>query len=367
MADWTLKRTVFSALPGWHDDDHAAALEALARSDPDKLVKPYRTGSFGIRFDELSPIIKDAAAESQTGNSEARAFFEDRFTPFLIASAGSENGFVTGYYEPIVSASWQKTDVFRYPVYSPPADLVEIDESNPPDGIPSGFRFARKSSEGFEVHPDRGEIERGALAGQDLELAWLSDPVDLFFIHVQGAARLLMDDKSECRITYAAKSGHQFTGPGRILAEIGEIPLEQVTMQSIRSWFRNNPDRITEILWQNHSFIFFRIAGVDDPSMGPVAAAKVPLTTGRSIAVDRLIHTFGTPFFIDGPDVAMPDGQQLRRLMIAQDTGSAIIGPARADVFFGSGYEAGERAGVVKNEAQFYILVPDITVERLKL
>src|SRR5690606_18792813 len=144
---------------------------------------------------------------------------------------------------------------------------------------------------------DRGEIERGALAGRGLELAWLADPVDGFFIHVQGAARLRLPDGSERRITYAAQSAHPFTGPGRVLVEKGELAADKVTMQSIRAWFREHPDRVDEILWQNRSFIFFKEAPVDDPALGPIAAAKVPLTPGRSIAVDRLVHTFGTPFF----------------------------------------------------------------------
>ena len=175
---------------------------------------------------------------------------------------------------------------------------------------------------------------------------------------VQGAARLHMVDSRMIRVTYAAKSGQRFTGPGRILAELGEIPLEKVTMQSIRAWFSAHPGQVDEILWRNRSYIFFREAAVDDPALGPAAAAKVPLTPGRSIAVDRLLHTFGTPFHINAPSLTAFDGRPFRRLMIAQDTGSAIIGEARGDLFAGSGDAAGEIAGVVRNEADFYALVP---------
>jgi membrane-bound lytic murein transglycosylase A len=194
--------------------------------------------------------------------------------------------------------------------------------------------------------------------GRGLEIAWLEDKVDAFFIHVQGAARLRMTDGRPMRVTYAAKTGQRFTGPGRVLAELGEIPLEKVTMQSIRAWFGAHPDRIDEILWRNRSYIFFREAPVDDPALGPIAAAKVPLTPGRSVAVDRLLHTFGTPFFIDAPTLTAFGGQGFRRLMIAQDTGSAIVGPARGDLFAGSGDAAGEIAGVVRNRADFYALLP---------
>ncbi len=190
-------------------------------------------------------------------------------------------------------------------------------------------------------------------------MAWINDPVDVFFIHVQGAARLNMTDGSVKRVTYAAKSGHRFSGAGRILAELGEIQLAEVTMQSIRRWFRDNPGRINEILWQNRSFIFFREAPVEDPALGPVAAAKVPLTPGRSVAVDRLLHTFGTPFFIDAPLLDAFNGEPFRRLMIAQDTGSAITGAARGDLFTGCGDAAGEIAGVIRHPADFYVLAPN--------
>ncbi len=220
------------------------------------------------------------------------------------------------------------------------------------------FALVRMTAAGTVEYFDRAAIEQGALDGKNLEIAWLEDPVDVFFIHVQGAARLIMTDGRLQRVTYAAKSGHRFSGPGQKLVNLGEISQKDVTMQSIRSWFRENPARISEILWQNRSFIFFRDAPVDDPALGPVAAAKVPLSPGRSVAVDRLLHTFGTPFFIDAPTLTAFDGKPFRRLMIAQDTGSAITGPARGDLFAGSGFAAGEIAGVVRHPADFYALVP---------
>ena len=173
----------------------------------------------------------------------------------------------------------------------------------------------------------------------------------------------MMTDGSLRRVTYAAKTGQRFTGAGKVLVELGEIPLADVTMQSIRAWFRAHPERVDEILWNNRSYIFFREAPVEDGALGPVAAAKVPLTPGRSLAVDRLLHTFGTPFFIDAPDLLAFGGAPFRRLLIAQDTGSAITGRARGDLFAGSGFEAGEIAGVVRNRADFFALVPRGLVE----
>ncbi|WP_292331466.1 MltA domain-containing protein, partial [Mesorhizobium sp.] len=231
---------------------------------------------------------------------------------------------VTGFYEPEVEASPVRTERFAVPLLSRPPDLIDIDDSNRPAGIDAYLAFARRTDNAPVEYFDRGAIERGALAGQNLEIAWLAEKVDAFFIHVQGAARLKMTDGRLARVTYAAKSGQRFIGPGKILSELGEIPLEKVTMQSIRAWFKAHPKRVDEILWQNRSYIFFREAAVDDAALGPIAAAKVPLTPGRSIAVDRLLHTFGTPFYIDAPTLTAFDEKPFRRLMIAQDTGSAI-------------------------------------------
>ncbi len=346
----------FDDLPGWDVDDHLAAFEAFRRSAFHILNKPYRTGSLGVRFEAFAGPYEEARTVSLANRSEARAFFGRHFVPAQVQAESV--GLVTGFYEPEVEASRVRTDEFTIPLLARPADLVDIDGANRPGGMDEYLAFARDTAQGPVEYFDRGQIERGALAGKGLEIAWLAEKVDAFFIHVQGAARLKMTDGRLCRVTYAAKSGQRFTGPGKILAEIGEIPLKKVTMQSIRAWFRAHPDRIDEILWQNRSYIFFRQADVEDEALGPIAAAKVPLTPGRSLAVDRLLHTFGTPFYINAPSLTAFDQKPFRRLMIAQDTGSAITGPARGDLFAGSGDAAGEIAGVVRNEADFYALVP---------
>ncbi|MCO5161468.1 MAG: murein transglycosylase A [Mesorhizobium sp.] len=353
----------FDNLPGWLEDDHRLAYEAFRRSAFRVLEKPYRTGSLGVDCAAFDPAYVEARGAPQIDEAAARAFFERHFIPCLVQPSNETGrGFVTGFYEPQADASPARTDRFSIPLYARPADLVDIDDGNRPEGLDPYLAFGRETADGIVEYYDRGEIERGALAARGLEIAWLEDAVDVFFIHVQGAARLRMPDGSVRRVTYAAKSGQRFSGPGRILADLGEMPLSDVTMQSIRAWFRAHPERVDEILWQNRSFIFFREAAVDDPALGPVAAAKVPLTPGRSVAVDRLLHTFGTPFFIDVPDLTAFDGIPFRRLMIAQDTGSAIVGAARGDLFAGCGDAAGEIAGVVKSAADFYALVPNSLV-----
>lgn len=348
----------FADLPGWLGDDHLAAFGAFRRSAFHVLTKSYRGGALGVAFDAFGPAYAEARARPAGNGAEARAFFERHFQPAFVAPEGRETGFVTGFYEPEVEASSVRTEIFQVPLLSRPADLVDIDDHNRPAGMDPYLAFAQQTADGPVEYFDRPAIEQGALSGKGLEIAWLADPVDAFFVHVQGAARLNMTDGSLRRVTYAAKSGQRFTGPGGILAEIGEIPLEKVTMQSIRAWFKANPERVDDILWRNLSYIFFRYAEVDDPALGPIAAAKVPLTPGRSVAVDRLLHTFGTPFFIAAPALTAFGGKPFARLMIAQDTGSAITGPARGDLFAGSGFDAGEIAGVVRNDADFFALLP---------
>jgi membrane-bound lytic murein transglycosylase A len=348
----------FDTLPGWRQDDKSSAFEAFTRCARHVLEKPYKSGALGVDFAAFAEAYQAARQTSLSSSADAHAFFETHFVPMRVEAEAGGRGFVTGFYEPDAEASPVRTERFAVPLLSRPADLVDIDDENRPAGFDPYLAFGRTTNTGIVEYFDRSAIERGALAGQGLEIAWLEDKVDAFFIHVQGAARLQMTDGTLRRVTYAAKSGQRFTGPGRILAELGEIPLAEVTMQSIRRWLRDHPGRVDEILWQNRSFIFFRAAAVEDVALGPVAAAKVPLTPGRSIAVDRLLHTFGTPFYIDAPSLTVFQGSPFRRLMIAQDTGSAITGPARGDLFAGSGAVAGDIAGVVRHPADFYALVP---------
>ncbi len=352
------KPCLFDALPGWATDEHALAFASFRRCAFHAASKPYKTGFLEVDHRTFAGAFAEARRIDAVDGNTARAFFETHFVPRFVRPENRSRGFVTGYYEPVVEASRVRTERFKYPIYRRPDDLVDIADENRPSGLDPYFAFARQTGDGLGEYFDRSAIEQGALEGDGLEIAWLVDKIDLFFIHVQGAARLQFEGGSEKRITYAAKSGHRFTGPGGVLAEIGEIPREQVTMQSIRAWFVANPDRIDEILWQNQSFIFFRQADVDDPALGPVAAAKVQLSPGRSLAVDRLLHTFATPFYIHAEKLAHIDGEPFSRLMIAQDTGSAITGSARGDLFIGSGNAAGEIAGTIKHDADFFALLP---------
>jgi membrane-bound lytic murein transglycosylase A len=348
----------FADLKGWDEDDHLAAFEAFMRSALYASDNRYKDGGLGVSFKDLKPALKASLFAFVMDGPDAKMFFEHWFVPALAKPEPGKQGHVTGFYEPVVKASRKKTAAFPVPLYRRPEDLVEINDSTRPAAMDPYFRFARKTAEGLKEYPDRGEIERGALAGRGLELVWLTDSIESFFIHVQGAARLQFDDGTETRVTYSGKSGHPFTGPGRVLIDKGEIDPKTVSMQSIRAWLKANSERVNEILWHNRSFIFFEEGPIGDPELGPVAAAKVQLTAGRSMAVDRLMHVFGSPFFIDAPKVDGGDTRPFRRLMIAQDTGSAITGAARGDLFIGSGFEAGQIAGRINAAADFYLLIP---------
>ncbi len=358
MAGAAEKSVSFDDLPGWREDDHHAAFEAFRRSAAQALKKPYRDGSDGRTFSRYKPVFEKAVSAEIGDSAQARVFFEVLFEPVRLKNSDCEPGLVTGFYEPIVDGARARSEKFAVPIYAMPDDLVEISDVNRPAGMDPYFRFARKTESGLAEYPDRGEIERGYLQGRGLELLYVADRIEAFFIHIQGAARIRLPDGRLTGITYAAKTGHPFTGPGRILVDRGDVPQSEISMQAIRKWLHDNPDKADALLWQNRSFIFFRESPVDDQSLGPVAAAKVQLTPGRSMAVDRMHHVFGSAFYVAAPHVNFGDGKPFQRLMVGQDTGSAILGQARGDLFTGSGFEAGEIAGRIKAEADFWLLMP---------
>lgn len=369
MADgFLLTKTGFSTLPGWVSDDPRSLFPALRDCLTHiRTVKAYRTGSLGLTSADLLPALEASTAASITSAEEARAFFETHFVPFIITPADRPEGFVTAFYEPEVDVAATPDEVFRYPFYRRPDDLIDLDDDNRPAELDRSYAFGRLEADGsISAYADRRAIDEGYLDGLGLEIAWAKSKADVFFSHVQGAARLGFPDGSMRRITYAAKAGHPFSPIGKLLLDRGEIAPEAVSMQTIRAWLHANPDRADEVYWHNRSYIFFKESDLADPALGPIAAAKVPLVAGRSLAVDRLIHTFGYPFFIHAPELThLDDGKPFARLMLALDTGTAIVGPARGDIFTGWGPEAGEQAGTVRNRAIFHILVPRQAAERL--
>jgi peptidoglycan lytic transglycosylase A len=353
LPDCRIEPIAFADLPGWRDDDHVAAFAAFRRSAEVAGEYPPKRRALGLDADPLAATLRRAAETDVATADTARAFFEQAFTPQIVTPA-SGGAFFTGYYEPEVEGSAERTGRFSVPLYRTPDDLVGIDPAEPPPGLDPSFRFARRTAAGLGEYPDRAAIMDGLLAGRGLEIVWLADPVDAFFIQIQGAARIRLTGKV-MRITYAAKTGHPYTPIGRVLVDMGALARGNVTMQTIRAWLAAHPEERDAVLARNRSYVFFREAAVDDPDLGPIAAAKAPLTAGRSLAVDRLLHSFHTPVWIE---TTLPSGTPFRRLTIAQDTGSAIVGPARGDIFFGSGDAAGEIAGAMQAGGRFVVLVP---------
>ena len=345
-----LTALAFDDLAGWTGDDHAAALAAFRRGAAVIADHPPKARPLGPDPAALADLLRQSLS---VPDSRAREFFEAGFRPHVVEPADGAP-FFTGYYEPEVEGSRTETREFRHPLYGPPADLVEIEPGSVP-GIPADFRFARIVGSGYREHFERTAVTAGALAGERLELVWLKDAVDAFFIHVQGSARIRLTDGATMRVTYAAKSGHPYTSIARVLVERGALTREAATMAGIRAWLAAHPAEAAAVMNANRSFIYFREATGLDARLGPLGAAKVQLTAGRSLAVDRTLHAFHTPVWVE---TTLPDGAPFRHLLIAEDTGSAIVGPARGDVFFGSGDAAGVVAGAMRSGGRFVVLLP---------
>ncbi|MHA7775553.1 murein transglycosylase A [Roseibium sp. M-1] len=345
----------FTALAGWQNDDHAAALKSFLRL----CRKPEILEANGLlprlSRPEQQFLCRDAEEAALKGAPDARRFFETHFRPYRI----TRKGFVTGYFEPELAASRVKTADYSVPLLKKPDGLEPVTGGNRPQDWPADLSHGRRQDGILSEMPDRGAIMDGALDPEKLELVWLADPVDAFFVHVQGSARLRLSDGSVMRVGYAGKTGHPYTGIAKLLVTRGEGTPEDFTMSGLRHWLEDHPDQVDSLLRENRSYIFFREADEISPEDGPVGAAGLPLTAGRSLAVDPAFMPYGALVFVasDIPDPA-GKGSPFARLMVADDTGSAIKGPARGDIFTGSGDLAGAYAGEIRHAADFTVLVP---------
>ena len=332
----------FASLEGWKDDDHAAAFDAFLKS-----CSAILQGSKAMRaarpvYGALFKVCERAAAAGPLDREQARIFFEDNFNPVRIAPPGQTEGFFTGYYE---------TEVDRL-ARSRPTNTTCRSTPRRPSTVKN------KKSKVF-ANFDRTEIEDGALAGKDLEICWVKNPVDAFFAQIQGSTRVKLDSGKLLRLNYIASNGQPYTPVGKFLIDRGIISKEEMSMDRIRDWMEANPDEGKELRRKNRSFVFFQetdLAAHDEC----IGAQGIPLTPGRSLAVDKKIHVYGTPIWIDAelPIASEKPDTKFRRLLVAQDTGSAILGPARADIYFGHGEEIGHIAGRIKQHGQFVMLVP---------
>jgi membrane-bound lytic murein transglycosylase A len=345
----TLTPTTFDRLPGWRDDAHGGVMIAFRRS----CARLSAASATAAAATGPWRDICGAAERVNAGDRAARDFFENRFVPHLAANNGESEGLFTGYYEAELRGAPRRKGRYRIPIYARPADLVSVDLGRFRAEW-KGQRLAGRVVDGRLVpFPTRAQIRKGALKDSGLELLWVDDPVDAFFLHVQGSGRVIMDEGPVVRLGYAATNGHPYVSIGKELIARGAISRQDMSMQSIRAWLRAHPGEGAALMATNPSFIFFRPLD----GAGPIGAEGVPLTPGRSLAVDTRFVSFGVPVWLDTTDPLDPE-TPLRRLVIAQDTGGAIKGPVRGDLFWGFGAGAAERAGHMKQTGRYYLLLP---------
>lgn len=350
----------FEQIHGWAKDDHLAAFKAFLKSC-DRVIAAAKAGNLAGKIATppalLAACADASAAKGVTTPAAARKFFESHFTPHKVVHDRTQ-GLLTGYYEPVIDGSRTRTGRFQTPLYKRPPELVNLVHEAQRGAMGQKLTHGRKTEKGVVPFATREEIEKGALAGRGLELIYLADPVEKFFMQIQGSGRIRLTDGTHVRVHYDGKNGHPYASIGRYLIERGVLASEGLSMQVLGRWLRADRKRGQETMWRNPSYVFFReLAGAEAESV--LGVLDIPLTDLRSLAVDTTWHPIGMPVWVAAPTVRnarTPDG--MHRLMIAQDVGSAIRGPERGDIFFGSGDAAARIAGVTKEPGNFYVLHP---------
>ena len=351
----------FSGIPGWENDDHGKAFAAF-RISCERIVKldgaRARKGRDESGPHPLLEICQEALAlGEELERGAARQFFETRFTPHRYPGDRA-GGFVTGYYEPELKGSRTSSEGYPVPVYAVPGDLVQLFPDAERAKRNHEMTAGRKTADGIVPYYDRKEIEQGALKGRGLEILYLADWTDAFYMHVQGSGRVELEGGGYVRLGFAAKNGHSYTAIGKSLIERGAISRDEMSMEAVRNWLKANPDQARALMWENRSYIFFSELPMSEAS-GPIGSQGVTLTPLRSLAVDTSIHPLGMPVWVNAPGLEWQGRSGFARLMIAQDAGSAIKGPQRGDIFFGSGAAAGDIAGATRHKTEFILLLPN--------
>ncbi|MBI3516613.1 MAG: murein transglycosylase A [Proteobacteria bacterium] len=355
----------FTALDGWSADDQAAALPALQRSC-ERLARQTDERSVGPdavagTVAEWRPACAALAQADARDAGAARTLIEQWFEPFRASGRDGPDGLFTGYYEPELRGARTRNAAFAVPLLKRPDDLVTV-ELGDFRADWRGERIAGRVVAGqLKPYADRLAIGRGALANRNLELFWVDNEIDAFFLQIQGSGRIALPDGRTVRVGYAAQNGHPYVAIGRALVARGALAREAVTMRSIRDWLTAHPDEAGAVMDLNPSYVFFKEIAGD----GPIGAQGLVLSAGRSLAVDPKFMPLGLPLWLDIAEPTEPGGR-LRRLVVAQDTGGAIRGPVRGDLFCGTGAAAGERAGAMQQRGGYYLLLPKSVAERRK-
>lgn len=355
-----LERVSFGDLTGWSADNVGDAIPALRKScvrlmkrDDERLVGRDEVAGRTKDWRAVCAAVKTVDAKDQV---KSREFFESHFVPFLAHDNEEVEGRFTGYYEASLNGSRKKKGAYKFPLYKRPADLVMVNMREF-TSKPGRRRIAGRVVRGMlKPYESRKQIRKGALKGKKLELVWIDDPVDGFFTQIQGSGLVQLDDGSTMRIGYAGQNGHSYTAIGRELVRDGHITREEMSMQAIRKWLADNPKDANEMMDRNEAYVFF----TELSGEGPVGSQNVELTPERSAAIDREFIPQSVPLFIN-TRISNAEGtgeQDFHQLVIAQDSGGAIRGPVRADIFWGAGERATAIAGRLKSRGRYYLLLP---------
>lgn len=362
--------TLYSALPGWGASDPAAALTAFRRSCEQIAKTPDGAAMGGAGYAGTAGDWRgacQAVPDGPAGAAATRAWFETWFQPVAIGAGAVREGLFTGYYEPQLKAARQRRGPYQTPVYGVPDDLITVDLGQFREAWKHERIAGRLAGHGLVPFPGRAEIDQAGLANAPV-LFYAEDPIAVFFLHIQGSGRAVFEDGTVARVAYAAQNGRPYTAIGRTLIAEGAIPREAVSLQSIRAWLKTHPADARRVMETNESYVFFKQLPLGDPALGSAGAEGVALTPEASLAVDLRLHPLGAPFFVAAnvpdPDAAKPD-HGFARLLIAQDTGGAIRGAVRGDVFWGFGADAQAIAGRMKAQGALFVLLPKPVAARL--
>lgn len=351
MTSATYEPVAFADLPNWAADDHLAAFKAFLVSCPkvkQRVARNGRDAALGQACDAAS------AMPAKVTRVMAKGFFEQHFQPHRVVHAARE-GLLTGYYEPLIEGSRTRDARFQTALFKRPPDLVTVVPETR-GAVAGTLTHARRTSAGLVPHLSRAEIDRGALAGQGLELLYLADPVDKFFLQIQGSGRIKLRDGTTVRVQYDGKNGHPYSSIGRYLIDKGLLAADRMSMGALSRWLKADLARGREVMNQNASYVFFK--ELPAAAEGPLGALEVALKAGRSLAIDPGLHRLGSPIYVSAPTLrAGGTAQSFHRLMIAQDVGSAIKGPERGDIYFGSGETAAAVAGKVRHPGNLFVFV----------
>lgn len=358
--DLTLKKTEFQRLAGWGEDDLKTAVIAIERScarivktSPDRKFAAFEQGG---TYESWQKVCSAFAVMDRSDSGALKTYFETYFDPWEASAEGQEEGLFTGYYEASLRGSRTKTSRYRYPLYQRPKDLVMVNLGEFRDDL-KGRRIAGRVINGnLKVYEDRSEIVEGRWPHNDKVLVWVDDPVDAFFVQIQGSGVVQLENGKIMRIGYAGQNGHPYYAIGRELIKREQLEKEEVSLQSIRAWLSANPGQAAEIMNTNPSYVFFK-----EQKQGATGGSGVELTPGRSLAIDRSKIPYGMPIWVDIEEPKEGVGR-IQKLMMAQDTGGAIRGAVRGDVYWGYGKQAEAVAGAMKAKGRYWFLLPKQTL-----